>query len=490
MTSRADETSTTGSGGGDATSRDLDPSDWAEFRRLAHAALDDVITHIQSIRERPVWRRAPDATRQRFAQPIPLGPRDLSEVLADVRTHVAPFATGNLHPRFMGWAHGAGTPYGMVADMIAAGLNMNCGGRDHIGIDVERQIVRWMSAAFGYPDGASGLFLTGSSMANFLAVIVAKTNVIGVDSRKSGLRSAERQLTAYTSVEAHSCIAQAMQLAGIGSQHLRTIETDSSGRMRPDLLKAAIRADRAAGFLPFLVVGTAGTVNTGAIDPLQDIAQIASEDDLWFHVDGAIGALSVFSQPLKPLTAGIELSHSIALDFHKWGHVPYDAGFLLVRDGAAHKRAFASTAAYLQRSDRGLAAGETWPCDLGPDLSRSFRALKTWMTFETLGAERIGDAISHTCELAGYLAERVRQSAIFELKAPVALNIVCFGVKGAAGAVNRDLVLDLHELGIAAPSWTTINGETAIRCAIFNHRTTRPDIDLFVDAISDLAKRT
>jgi len=469
--------------------RDLDPADWSEFRRLAHAALDEVITHVQSIRERPVWQRAPDATRQRFAQPLPLGPRDLSDVLADVRTHVAPFATGNLHPRFMGWAHGAGTPTGMVAEMIAAGLNMNCGGRDHIGIDVERQIVRWMSEAFGYPEGASGLFLTGSSMANFLAVIIAKTNAIGAQTREAGLRRADAQLAAYTSVEAHSCIAQAMQLAGIGSEYLRKIDTDRSGRMQPDMLKAAISADSAAGFLPFLVVATAGTVNTGAIDPLPDIGRIAREDDLWFHVDGAIGALSVFSGPLKPLTAGIELSHSIALDFHKWGHVPYDAGFLLVRDGVAHKRAFASTAAYLQRSDRGLAAGETWPCDLGPDLSRGFRALKTWMTFETLGSDRIGDAILHTCELAGYLAERVRESAIFELKAPVALNIVCFGMKGASGEVNRNLVLDLHELGIAAPSWTTINEETAIRCAIFNHRTTRADIDLFMDAISDLAKR-
>ncbi len=480
---------TGGEGGSPEAGRDLDPPDWSEFRRLAHAALDDVIDHVQTVRERPVWQPAPDATRQRFSRPLPLEPRGLGDILEDVRTHVAPFATGNLHPRFMGWAHGAGTPAGMVADMIAAGLNMNCGGRDHIGIEVERQIARWMSEAFRYPENASGLFLTGSSMANFLAVIVAKTNAIGGESREAGLRRDDRQLVAYTSAEAHSCIAQAMQLSGIGSEHLRLIGTDHAGRMLPDALKAAIGEDRAGGFLPFLVVGTAGTVNTGAIDPLADVSAIARQEGLWFHVDGAIGALSVFSPALKPLTAGIELSNSIALDFHKWGHVPYDAGFLLVRDGAAHKRAFAATAAYLQRAERGLAAGETWPCDLGPDLSRGFRAFKTWMTFETLGTRRIGDAILHTCELAAYLAERVRESAILELKAPVALNIVCFSVKGAGSAVNRELVLDLQESGIAAPSWTTINGETAIRCAIFNHRTTRSDIDLFVDAISKLAGR-
>jgi aromatic-L-amino-acid/L-tryptophan decarboxylase len=470
-------------------SRDLDPADWSEFRRLAHAALDDVITHVETIRERAVWQPVPDETRDRFDRPLPVAPRDLSDVLSDVRTQVLPFASGNLHPRFMGWAQGAGTPVGMVADMVAAGLNMNCGGRDHIGIEVERQIVRWMAEAFEYPDGASGLLLTGSSMANFLAVTIAKVNAMGPRSRETGLRSAHGQLVAYTSAEAHSCIAQAMQLSGIGSANLRKIEVDAAGRLRPDALQASVTADRDAGFSPFLIVATAGTVNTGAIDPLAGIARVATEEKLWFHVDGAIGALSIFSPPLRHLCAGIEMSHSVALDFHKWGHVPYEAGFLLVKDGAAHSQAFAEPAAYLQRAERGLAAGETWPCDLGPDLSRGFRALKTWMTIETLGTARIGDAILHTCELASYLAERVRQSPLFELKAAVALNIVCFGVKGGSSEVNRQLVMDLQEMGTAAPSWTTVDGELVIRCAIFNHRTTRADIDQFMEAINSLASQ-
>jgi glutamate/tyrosine decarboxylase-like PLP-dependent enzyme len=257
--------------------------------------------------------------------------------------------------------------------------------------------------------------------------------------------------------------------------------------MRTDALRDAIARDRDAGLHPFLIVATAGTVNTGAIDPLREISEIALQEGLWFHVDGAIGALTTFSPALRHLCEGIEASHSIAIDFHKWGHVPYDAGFLLVRDGAAHIRAFSESAAYLQRADRGLAAGETWPCDLGPDLSRGFRALKTWMTFKTLGTERIGDAILHTCELASYFAERLAQSSLFELKAPVALNIVCFGVSGAGDAFHRDLVLDLQESGVAAPSWTTLNGELVIRCAIVNHRTTCSDIDVFIEAVTDFA---
>ena len=189
-----------------------------------------MITHVETIRQQAVWQRLPDETRAQFARPLPIKPREMRDVLDDVRAHIVPFATGNLHPRFMGWVHGAGTPIGMVAEMIAAGLNMNCGGRDHVGIEVERQIVRWLRDALGYPDEATGLFLTGSSMANFLAIIVAKTSAIGDDMRL-GLQRAGRELVAYTSTEAHGRISRAMELSGIGSANLRRIEVDAAGRM-------------------------------------------------------------------------------------------------------------------------------------------------------------------------------------------------------------------------------------------------------------------
>ena len=467
------------------TSTNLDPADWSEFRAMAHRMLDETIDHIETIRERPVWRQQPDETRARFARPLPHEPRDLSEVLDDVRAHVFPFTTGNLHPSFMGWVHGAGTPVGMMAELIAGGLNMNCGGRDHVGIEVEKQIVAWMREAIGYPDGANGLFVTGSSMANFLAVTIAKTETLGQSVRETGLQAGSQKLVAYTSGEAHVCVAQAMQLSGIGSASMRTVPLDEAGRMRIDALSVMIEKDRADGFLPFLVVGTAGTVNTGAVDPLDAIAEVAAREKLWFHVDGAIGALGTFSEALRPLFAGIEKSDSVALDFHKWGHVPYDAGFLLVRDGAAQKRTFAQPAAYLQRADRGLAAGETWPCDLGPDLSRGSRALKTWMTIEALGTDRMGQSMAHTCELARHLAYSLENNPLFELRAPVALNIVCFGVRGVNDAFIRNLVLDFQQSGLAVPSWTTIDGRLAVRCAIVNHRTTAADLDRFVGLLVD-----
>jgi aromatic-L-amino-acid decarboxylase len=296
------------------------------------------------------------------------------------------------------------------------------------------------------------------------------------------------QLCAYASVEAHGCVRQAMELAGVGSRYLRQIETDAAGAMRSDLLRDAIRGDRAAGLTPFLVVGTAGGVNFGAFDDLPALADIAAAERLWLHVDGAFGALTALAPSLRPLTRGLDRAHSVAFDFHKWAHVPYDAGFLLVRDAAAHKQTFASPAAYLSRLPRGLAAGDDWPCDYGPDLSRGFRALKVWLTFQTLGAEAIGGAIEANCAAAGHLAARIAGSESFELAAPVPLNIVCFRIKDdPRGEQSAELVMRLQERGLAAPSTTRIDGRPVIRAAIFNHRTTLADIDAVFEAAEQIA---
>jgi len=470
---------------------DLDPEDWDEFREESHRALDAMIDYLRDLRERPVWRAPDSDARARFVRPLPLDPRDFSDVLADFDRFIKPYATGNIHPMFMGWAQGAGTPVGMIAEMLAAGMNANCGGRNHIAIDVERQIARWMAEAFDFPAEASGIFVTGASMANFLCLLVARDQAFrAADVRLNGLRAVDAQPIAYASREAHNCVRQAMELAGIGARHLRIIDSDAQRAMRIGDLRRAIAADRSAGFLPFLVVGTAGTVDTGAIDPLDRLADVAHSEDMWFHVDGAFGALAALSPELKPLVKGLERADSIAFDFHKWLHAPYDAGFFLVRDPVAHKRAFAANAAYLTRAPRGLAAGETWPCDLGADLSRGFRALKTWMTIETFGAKRLGDCISQTCRLAKKLEGWIAQSGDFHMRAPVALNIVCFGVTDDPdGARAREIVMELHERGEAAPSLTILDGRPAIRAAILNHRTRDEDIDAFTTALTAALRR-
>jgi aromatic-L-amino-acid decarboxylase len=471
-------------------SDDLDPEDWEAFRASSHEALDRMIDFLQTARARPVWRNAPADVRHRFQTPLPRGPRAFADALGDFDANIKPYAVGNTHPLFMGWVHGAGTPVGMIAEMLAAGLNANCGGRNHIGIEVERQVTRWVAELFGFPAGSSGVFVTGSSAANFLGLLVARDAALGHKVRSAGLPASGKPLVAYASAQAHGCVAQAMELAGIGSAHLRSIPVDAAAAMRVDLLQATIDDDLGVGLAPFLIVGTAGTVNTGAIDPLQGLALIAKNYGLWFHVDGAFGALAALSATLRPKLSGIELADSIALDFHKWAHVPYDAGFLLVRDGEMHRETFANAAAYLQRAPRGLAAGEVWPCDLGPDLSRGFRALKTWFTFQVHGADKIGRAIEANCENARYLAEALAQSDIFELRAAISLNIVCFALNaGWRDEANEAVVIDLQEHGLAAPSMTNLSGRPVIRAAIVNHRTTRADVDHFVAALHEAAGR-
>jgi glutamate/tyrosine decarboxylase-like PLP-dependent enzyme len=395
--------------------------------------------------------------------------------------YILPFAVGNVHPGFMGWVHGGGTPVGMLAEMLAAGLNANLGGRDQIPVEVERQVARWMREIFGFPEGASGLFVTGTSMANLIAAVIARDAVLGSDVRSQGMAAKPQRLAAYASSAVHGCIGKALDLCGIGSDALRLVPTGGRGGMSLVALEKGIQDDRAGGGQPFLIVGTAGTVNTGAIDDLAGIADLAQREKLWFHVDGAYGALAILSPELAPKLRGIERADSLAFDFHKWGQVPYDAGFILVRDGVLHRRAFAASSDYLRRETRGLAAGSPWPCDYGPDLSRGFRALKTWFTLKVHGSQALGSAISRTCALARYLELRIAGTAELELLAPVELNIVCFRYRADdSDRVNAQIVVELQESGTVAPSTTLINGRLAIRAAIVNHRTGQGEIDLLI----------
>ncbi|MEY9745438.1 aromatic-L-amino-acid decarboxylase [Bradyrhizobium japonicum] len=468
----------------------LDPQDWSEFRTLAHRMLDEAIDGIANVRARPVWQPIPDGIRAALKADVPREASDLADVYREFAEHVAPYATGNVHPGFMGWVHGGGTAVGMLAEMLAAGLNANLGGRDHMPIEVERQIVAWMRRLFTFPESASGIFVTGTSMANLMAVLVARTAALGTLARQHGIGNDGALLTAYTSRAAHGCVSRAMDIAGLGTDALRRIDVDVDADHRIDVaaLRAQIAIDREVGFKPFLVVASAGTVDIGAIDDLKAIAELCREEGIWFHVDGAFGALAIFSPELAPMLGGIELADSIALDFHKWGQVPYDAGFLLVRDGEQHRQAFAQPAAYLRREARGLAAGAVWPCDLGPDLSRGFRALKTWFTLKTFGTDRLGAVIARSCALAKYLETRVLAEPRLELLAPVNLNIVCFRYR-VDDAVNREIVADVQESGVAAPSSTTLDGRFAIRAAIVNHRTDETDIDALVAAVLEFGAR-
>ncbi len=468
----------------------LEPEDWGALRKQGHAMLDEMFCYLQraSTGRGPVWQPIPPNVRHSIIESLPQAPCALEQTYGLFRDSILPFSVGNTHPGFMGWVHGAGTPVGMLAEMLAAGLNANLGGRDHMPIEVERQVVRWMSQLFEFPDSASGLFVTGSSMANFIGVLVARTWACGKSIRKQGVQQKPGQeLVAYASTAAHGCISRAMDMAGLGSANLRLIAQQPDGAVDIQAMRRAIQEDLASGCSPFLIVGTAGTVDVGAIDSMSELADLAAEYNVHFHVDGAFGALCVLAPDLANKVEGIQRADSIAMDFHKWLHVPYDAGFILVRSRERQLAAFAETnQSYLAREQGGMSDGSPWPCDLGPDLSRGFRALKTWMTLKVYGAERLGKSISESCERARYLAQLIESSGELELLAPVNLNIVCFRYRTAEAlseSVNSCLLLALQRSGIAAPSSTRISGKYAIRAALFNHRTSRAQLESLVDFV-------
>jgi aromatic-L-amino-acid/L-tryptophan decarboxylase len=465
----------------------LDPSDWRDFRDQGHRMLDDMFDHLQSLRDQPVWRSTPQAVRERFRGSLPTSPSPLVEAHGSFMRDVLPYAGGNLHPGFMGWVQGAGTPVGMLAEMLAGGLNANLGGRDHMPIEVEREVIGWMRQLFGFPEGASGLLVTGASVANFIGVLVARQRFLGEAGRRQGANGV--RLTAYASTAAHGCVPRAMEMAGLGSDALRQIKVTADQRIDIDALRQVIAADRLDGACPFLLIGNAGTVDTGAIDNLDALADVAKAEGLHFHVDGAFGALGVLAPELTPLLKGLDRADSLAFDFHKWGQVPYDAGCILVRDQTLHRETFAADAAYLQRERRGLAGGDWWPCDYGPDLSRGFRALKTWFTLKVHGTDALGAAITRSCALARELELRVAAAPALELLAPVTLNIVCFRYAcDDADRVNRAIVADLQEAGEVAPSLTKIDGKVAIRAALFNHRTDERELDALVRGVTALGE--
>lgn len=467
----------------------LDPADWPQFRARAHRLLDAALNRMEGARDGPVWR-VPDAALG-AALDMPLPEQGQAPEMVDAMlARLMGFGVGNTHPRFFGWVHGSGTPSNILAEMAAAAMNANLGGRHHGAILVERQVVEWCRQLFGIPQTASGLIVSGTSLATLIALKAARDRAVG-GARTRGL--SKTRLVGYASVESHSCIARAFDILGLGSESLRRVPANADFEMDATALRAAIVRDRQAGHIPFALIGTAGTVNVGAIDNLSELADLAASERLWFHVDGAFGASAMLSERLRQCLQGIERADSLAFDFHKWLHVNYDAGMVLIRDQAAHRAAFALRPGYLEGAERGLAAGEPWPVDYGPELSRGFRALKVWAQLAEHGTAKLARQIERNCAQAKYLAARIDGEAELERLAPVPLSICCFRVVRAGlseselDALNTQIVVRLQEEGTAAPSTTRIAGKLAIRVNITNHRTRTADLDLLVDAVLALA---
>ena len=467
----------------------LDPDDWDELRTLGHRMVDDMLDYLRTVRDRPVWRPIPAEIRARFTGPVPRETQGPAGAYADFRDYVLPHPMGNIHPRFWGWVMGTGTPLGALADMLAAGMNPNMGGGDHVANHVEAQVLDWCKEMLGFPAEASGLLVSGGSMANLVGLAVARNARAGFDIRQRGVRAASGPLTVYGSVEMHSSIQKAVELLGLGGDALRQVPVNAEYEIDVAALERMLREDRSAGCRPICVVGNAGTVGPGAIDDLRGLATVAAREGLWFHVDGAFGALAALVPEYRPRLAGMEVADSIAFDLHKWMYVPFEAGCTLVRDADAHRRAFALRPDYLTHAERGLAAGNLWFSDYGIQLTRGFRALKVWMSLKEHGLDKYARLVRQNIDQARYLAEQIREAPDLELLAPVPLNIVCFRYvtprwdDAGLDALNQELLIQLHEQGIAVPSNLTLGGRFALRVAITNQRSRREDFELLVHEV-------
>jgi glutamate/tyrosine decarboxylase-like PLP-dependent enzyme len=473
----------------------LDPQDWEALRALAHRAVDDSLDYLRDVRERPVWRPIPSDVERFLERPLPQDPTPLERVYEDFQKHVFPYPMGNIHPRFWGWVIGSGTPTGALAEFLAAVMNPNVGGGAQLPHRLELQTCEWLKELVGYPKEATGLLVSGGSMANFVGLAVARNARAEIDVNERGLAAAPRRMTLYASSEVHNSVHKMVGLLGLGRDALRSIPVDAEYRIDVAALRRAIAEDRAAGFHPFCVVGTAGTVNTGAIDDLAALADLCAAEGLWYHVDGAFGALAACSPTLAPLVRGMERADSLAFDLHKWLCVPYEAGAVFVRHPDVHHDTFSVPATYLAHVEGGLADYPTWLSDYGLQLSRGFRALKVWMSFSEYGAKSYARLVEQNVAQAAHLAARVEAEPELELLAPVPLNVVCFRYRGRPGGpggaldepaldrINEKILVDLQEEGVAVPSQTILRGKFALRCAIVNHRSRLEDFDLLADEV-------
>ncbi|MCR9275202.1 MULTISPECIES: pyridoxal phosphate-dependent decarboxylase family protein [Mameliella] len=466
----------------------LDPADWNVLRDMAHRIVDDALAHIRDVRDRPVWAEMPGEVRQSYAAPLPVGPQPLSEIYGEVQENLLPYPMGNIHPRFWMWYMGSGSFSGALAEFLSAIDGSNLGGGNNAAALMDRQVVDWLKQMMGFPETASGTLVSGGSMANIIGLTAARNAMAGVDVREEGVGAIPQPLRFYGSDQLHSCHQKAVELLGLGNRALRRVPSDRNLRMDMGALRELIAEDRAKGYRPACVIATAGTVNTGAIDDLPAIRALCDDEGLWFHVDGCIGALIAIAPGNRDLVRGLEAADSLALDPHKWLHVPFEAGCALIRDADRHRQTFAVHPEYLEEKPRGIAATE-YLHDYNLQTSRGFRALKVWLTLKEHGVEKFGRLIDQNIAQAAYLAARIEEVPHLELMAPVTINIVCFRftVPGQPEPdlreLNTEIMLQMQEAGIAALSDTTVAGRHCLRVAICNHRTRRADLDLLVEEV-------
>ena len=461
------------------------------MRQIGYRVTDVVAEHISTLRDQPAQRSLDRAEADRLiGGPPPERGRDFEVLLEFLRERVFPYHAREPHPHFMGYIPSSPTFPAIMGDWLATGYNFFAGvwsvaaGPN----EIELVVLDWFRRWLGMPGGAGGLLTSGGSAATLTAVVAARHAV-----NPGG--DALSRLTLYTSEQAHSSIQRAAWIAGIPRGNVRAIETGDDYCMRIDALRARIAADTGAGLVPFMVAASAGTTNTGAIDPLGEIADVCARSRIWMHVDAAYGAFAALTPTGALQLSGIERSDSVTLDPHKWLFVPFECGCLLVRDPLALEQAFSVHPDYL--SDVRPREREVNFADLGEQLTRSSHALKVWLSVSYFGVEKIREAIAAGVRRAEYAASLIAARDDFEILSPPQLGVVCFrvhpaGVDDPVGldALNARINTRVNETGRFLISSTKLRGRFSLRLCTQVHRMTDADIDDIVAAIVEAASES
>ena len=465
--------------------------DAATFRALGHDLVDRLADLLASIPQRPVTRdQSPSAVRSALELdgPLPETGTSAATLLAEIAPRLFDHSLFNGHPRFFGYITAPPAPIGVLGDLLASALNANVGAwrLSPAATELEVQTVRWIAQLIGYPEACGGLLVSGGNQANIVCLLAARAAGAGWDVRARGLAAADRRsLVAYASAETHTWIQKAADIAGLGTDAIRWIRTDGHLRMDVAALTAEIDRDVAAGHTPFLVVGTGGTVSTGAVDPLPELAALCRARGIWFHVDGAYGGFAAAVPEAPDALRGLRLADSVAVDPHKWLYAPLEAGCVLVRDAERLRTAFAYHPPYYHFAEQA-----TNFVDFGPQNSRGFRALKVWLALRQAGAEGYRRMIADDIRLSRRLADAVAASGELELLTQD-LSITTFRFVPAAlraraaepevvpylDALNEAVLDAIQRGGQAFVSNAVIHGRYALRACIVNFHTDEADVD-------------
>ncbi len=463
-----------------------------QLRHLGYQVIDEVADYLQHVRERPVWQPMPDTVRTALEmQEMPLHGYDFEETLAFLRTMILPYPQGNGHPRFAGWINSAPAHASVLLKPLVAAMNPNCGIGDHAGQVLEHCAVRWIMELCGFPvEGSAGVFVSGGSEANFTCLQAARYWAAALDGwnvREEGMQSGQGTrppFVLYQSDQGHFSVRKSVEAMGLGSNAIYIVPSTPSYQMDVDQLARRIRRDKAAGLRPFCVAATAGTVDTGAIDPLDELADFCHEQGLWLHVDGAYGAFGILDERVAHLYKGIERVDSLATDQHKWLSVPIDCGCVLVRHGNVLHETFRLTH---EEPDE----HEIWMSEYTLQRTRRFRAMDVWAVVRSAGRAGLSAAITNNIEMARLLASLIEHVDDLELVAAGPLSIVRFRAVPSAlhdqpaqlDRFNKTLVAEIQRRGKAFFTSTRFQGKELLRACLVNTMTTEADIHAMVDEI-------